>query len=101
MKILIIPLIVVLLPLVTLMIFFKYRKNNQISTYTKIITLFFYFAVSIVASLFATFISINGIGEKGIACATGAVVFIPIGIFTTAIGILLIFLPKEKMTNNC
>lgn len=94
MKIIILPFILVLVPILILFITLHYlAKHNRISTSLKIGFGIFFVALGILATFYATLMSIEGIAENGIQCATGAVFFIFSGILVNLAGIplLLIF----------
>jgi hypothetical protein len=97
MQILIIPLLITLIPVATLFFVLRHLgKTKKISLFLKIALGLIFIAIGLVATYFAIVVSIKGITDKGISCATGAVVFLPLGILLNIIGIPLLLISFQK-----
>lgn len=59
-----------------------------------------FMAIGIASTFFAMIISISGMSDEGITCATGAVAFIPLGFLTNVIGIPLLLILSKGGTNQ-
>jgi len=91
MKILLVPVIIILIPIPILFLLLQYlKKRRSVSTYSKVALGFSFLIFGLLASFFAMIVSINGMGEKEIWCATGAVAFLPLGFIVNIIGIPLL-----------
>jgi hypothetical protein len=102
MKILLIPFLIILIPLVILFFFLRHlTKAKKISVLLKIALGLVFIAIGIPTTFFAMTISISGMSDKGINCMTGAVAFIPLGFIVNLIGIpLLLALTKGRTKEN-
>lgn len=98
MKILILPTLLILLPIGILFLILKYwTKEKVISKGMKIFLGIIFIAVGLLTSIYAMAISLEGMADKNVKCATGIVVFIPLGLFTYLAGVpLLLSLYKSK-----
>lgn len=101
MKILILPSLLILLPLGILFLILKYwTKGKSISIGIKFFLGIIFITLGLLTSFYAMTLSLEGMMDKNIKCATGVVVFIPFGLFTYMIGVpLLISLYKPKKFN--
>jgi hypothetical protein len=102
MQILLVPIIIILIP-ITILLFVLYflKKSKKISWSLKVGLGSVIIIVGLLASFYAMTISINGMSQKGIRCATGAVAFIPIGFIGNIVGVpLLLILFKNTNANN-
>jgi len=94
MKIIILPLIITVTPVLVLFLFLSFwPKYRAMSNLSKVITGLIFVAIGMLASIYATIISVSGIAENGISCATGAVIFLALGFILNFAGVplLLIF----------
>ena len=98
MKILILPTLLILLPIAILFFILKYwTKAKGISTGMKILLGIIFITVGLLTSFYAMTVSLEGMADKNVKCATGVVVFIPFGLFTYLAGVpLLLTLFKSK-----
>ncbi|MCD2422519.1 hypothetical protein LQ567_07070 [Niabella pedocola] len=99
MKILILPALLILLPIVVLFCILRYGKRpNGFSTGLKILLGVLFIAAGLLVTYFAFLLSMEGMSDKNIQCATGAVVFIPFGLLTYLAGVpLLLALSKRQV----
>lgn len=88
MQTLIIPFIIIFIPTIMLLSLLQYlRMTNQISTSLKVFLGFAFVIVGMLASFYAMTVSMDGMSQKGIRCATGAIAFIPLGFIVNIIGV--------------
>lgn len=93
MQILLIPFLIILIPVVTLYLVLQHLgKRKKISLLLKIALGLIFMIVGIMMTFIAVLVSINGMGNAGVTCATGAVVFLPLGILVNVIGIPLMLI---------
>ena len=102
MQILLTPLIIIFIPITILFFLLQsFKKSRQISISSKIALGLTFIIFGILASLFAMIVSINGMGQEGIKCATGAVAFIPLGFMIHIVGVpLLLILFKNRKSKT-
>jgi hypothetical protein len=87
MKILLLPSLITLLPAIVLFLILKYQaKNKKLSLVAKIILSVLFIVLSFSATFYAMIISLEGMAEKQIQCATGVAAFIPLGLLS-AVGV--------------
>jgi len=99
MIILFFPLLLVLLPSAILFLIIKFwRKNKKNSIGEKVALGVGFIILGLILTYLAVIVSIYGHRVNGIQCATGAVVFIPIGLIVNLIGIPLILIIARKGT---
>ena len=98
MKILILPSILILLPLVILFLIIRYwNKRKAISMGEKIVLGIIFIAIGLLTTIYAMSVSIEGMADKNVQCMTGVIVFIPFGLLTYILGVpLLLSLSKGK-----
>ena len=101
MKILILPLVIIVLPAISLFFLHKYlSKQKEISNSLKLVLGILFIAIGLFASWNAIAISIDGMSEKGINCLTGIVFFIPLAVVTYLAGVpILLFKKRRRMIN--
>lgn len=98
MKILVLPTALVLLPIAILFCILRYGKRNGFSTGLKILLGMLFMAAGLLVTYFAFLLSMEGISDKNIQCATGAVTFIPFGLLTYLVGVpMLLTLSKRQV----
>jgi len=98
MLILILPMIIVLFPILLLFLIVKYwKKGKQIPNGKKIAIGLGFTILGVIFTLLAMIVPIQGHMTGGIQCATGAIIFIPIGIKVNLIGIPLILIFEKKI----
>ena len=97
MKILILPLFIIILPNILLFLTIKYwKREKEFSIGLKFALGILFVILGLVLTYLAIIVSIHGHMDKGIQCATGVVIFIPMGLFVNLIGIpLVLFLEKN------
>lgn len=99
MKILLLPLILTLLPIILFFLIFKfYLKKRDVSLWIKIVLGIVFFGLGLLASYFSTLVSIEGMVSENIRCVTGSIVFVPFGMILYSIGIpsiVLFFKTKD------
>jgi hypothetical protein len=100
MKILVYPVLLTLLPLLVLLVLLYRWRLKNFSTNVKAIVAVCYFVVTSTAALVSSYISLTGIGEKGIKCGTGVITFLFLGAVTFAVGIIFLFPANNKPANN-
>jgi len=102
MKILLIPFLIILSPLVILYFVLRdINKTKKISVLLKIALGLVFIIIGIMTTYFAMAISMGGMSEKGITCMTGVIVFIPLGFFVNVIEVpLLLILFKSGTHKN-
>ena len=100
MQILIIPFVIIFVPITILFFLLQFlKKINKISTSLKVGLGFVFVIVGLMMSFYAMTISIEGMSQKGIRCATGAVAFISLGFIVNIVGVpLLLALFKNGNT---
>lgn len=98
MTILVLPSLLILLPISLLFFLLKYwAKRKAISIGLKLLLGTIFVIVGLLTSLYAMTISMKGMADKNIRCMTGAIVFIPFGLFVHLIGVpMLLILFKSK-----
>ncbi len=98
MKILVLPSLLILLPIGILFFMLKlWPKPATLSTGLKIVLTVFFITTGLVTSVYAIGLSLNGMAEKHIRCATGVIIFIPYALCTYFIGVpLLLGLMKSS-----
>ena len=101
MKILIIPLFVILLPTIGLFLTIKcWKKDKKISIGLKFLLGVTFVLVGLVATWFSVIVSVWGHmtpDASGGVCASGAVIFIPLGLIVNFIGIPLVLILEENI----
>jgi hypothetical protein len=86
------------LPITLLFLIIKYwKKGNRVSIGLKILLGIIFSILGLAATYVATIVSISGHIDKGLQCASGVVVFIPIGLFINIIGIPLMLFLEENI----
>jgi hypothetical protein len=96
MKILLLPLMITLLPMAAFVVLLaNFKGRFMLLPLFKILLSIAFIVAGAMASFYAFLMSIHGMGEKGIKCMTGAVVFPMFGLGGYLAGIpLLFFLSK-------
>jgi len=101
MKILILPLLIILMPNIILFLIIKYwKKEKQYSIGLKIVLGIVFTILGLVSMYIAVIVSAHGHMDKGIQCATGAVIFIPMSLLVNLIGIPLILTLEKSIRNK-
>jgi len=97
MKILILPLFIILLPVTLLFLIIKYwKKGKHVSIVQKIVLGITFAALGFVLMYVAIIVSVHGHADRGIQCASGVIIFIPMSLFVNFIGIpLILFLERN------
>lgn len=85
MKLLLYPFLITLFPIV-IGLYLKYIKTKFFPTFPKLIIILTVGVIGIICMFSAVILCANSIDSK---CATGAVIFFPLGLGTTTLGILL------------
>lgn len=97
MKILLLPLLITLLPVIILFLIIKYpAKNKNFSLFATIILSVLLTAFSLLAAFYAMIISIEGMAENQIQFMTGAITFIPLGLLSAIAALFLLFTKRKK-----
>ncbi len=102
MKILLIPFLIILTPLLILFFVLWYlNKTKRVSVLIKIALGLVFIPIGIMTTYFAIITSMNGMSENGVTCMTGVVAFIPLSFLVNVIGIpLLLILFKSGIKEN-
>ena len=101
MKILVFPLIIILLPIIFLFLIIKYwKKGSRISIGLKILFGIIFAILGLATTYMAIIVSISGVMDKGIRCASGVVIFIPMSLFINIIGIPLVLFLEKSIRQN-
>jgi len=98
MKILLLPSLLIMIPIISLFFLLKYlTKRKAVSMGLKLLLGTIFISFGLLTSLYAMTISMKGMADKNIQCMTGAIVFIPFGLFVYLVGVpLLLILFKSR-----
>lgn len=97
MKILILPLLIIIVPVIILVLIIKgLKKEGQINLLRKVVLGVSFVLIELIATFAAIYQSMNGMADNGIECMNGAITFIPLGIFIILKGLIIIIVSRNQ-----